>query len=190
MFSLTTSRRPIPGFEGLYSVSEDGRVFSEARVVQRKSRPMTVQARQLRTAKHTAGYLTVNLHRGEKQIAFLVHRAVALAWLPSPSDDGLFAGLEVNHKDGCKTNNHASNLEWCTPSANKIHARRNGLVTTSEAQRAAARRAAPRLLTPWQVRQIRQRLSFGETLASIAVDYGVSQSTISLIRLNRRYAGV
>lgn len=82
-----------------------------------------------------------NLHTGEKTygncknsksnkyylnaFSYQIHRLVALAWLPRPSvmNDSMW----VNHKDGIKSHNYASNLEWCTPSENAIHAYQNGL---------------------------------------------------------------
>jgi hypothetical protein len=62
-----------------------------------------------------------------------VHRLVALAWIPNPH------GLpEINHLDGVKANNDASNLEWCTTLENLQHARRMGLYRASQAPAAAA----------------------------------------------------
>lgn len=53
---------------------------------------------------------------------FSVHRLIAMAWC-----DGYAPGLAVNHKDGVKDNNHASNLEWVTAAENNAHAVTNGL---------------------------------------------------------------
>lgn len=66
-----------------------------------------------------AGYLRVCYYDGtptRKKVS--VHRAVATAWLPGEG--------QVNHKDGDKTNNSVSNLEWCTQSENMRHAELNG----------------------------------------------------------------
>lgn len=52
------------------------------------------------------------------------HRAVALAWIPNPTDKPY-----VNHKDGNKHNNNYNNLEWVTPQENHLHAIKSGLVT-------------------------------------------------------------
>ena len=57
--------------------------------------------------------------------ASLVHRVVALAFLPNP-----LGKIVVNHKDGNKLNNHVSNLEWATHSENSLHARATGAYTT------------------------------------------------------------
>jgi hypothetical protein len=57
----------------------------------------------------------------------MVHALVAEAFIcPRPK------GMEVNHKDGVKTNNHFSNLEWLTRRGNAEHARDMGLLATGE----------------------------------------------------------
>ena len=64
------------------------------------------------------GYAVVKLN-GEQ---LLVHRLVALHFLPNP-----YGHPQVNHKDGNKTNNHVSNLEWCSAEQNINHSLKTGL---------------------------------------------------------------
>lgn len=59
-----------------------------------------------------------------------VHRLVADAFY-----DGNHEGLQVNHIDGNKSNNHVSNLEWCTSSENRLHAFRTGLQKSSQSKK-------------------------------------------------------
>ena len=61
------------------------------------------------------GYLRASINKRDEY----VHRIVATCFIPNPAGYS-----EVNHKDGVKTNNHVSNLEWCTGSDNQLHNRR------------------------------------------------------------------
>lgn len=108
--------REIKGYEGRYAVSDDGRIFS---LVDFKGRKRIVEKKQY-TDKY--GYKCLMLYKlGEKK-HMTVHRAVANTFIDNP--EGL---PQVNHIDGDKTNNHVSNLEWCTASKNVQHAFDNGL---------------------------------------------------------------
>ena len=92
--------KEVVGFEGLYEVSDLGRVRS---LVQRNRRKPGI----LTPGDNGWGYLVVNLYKDGKRKAMKVHRLVAEAFLPNPLN------LEtVNHRDENKTNNSASNLEW------------------------------------------------------------------------------
>ena len=90
--------RPIAGYEGLYEISSLGRVkslkFDKEKI--------------LKPRKTKNGYLFVSLYKDEKPKMFRVHRLVAIAFLPNPEKLP-----EINHKDEDKTNNCASNLEFC-----------------------------------------------------------------------------
>jgi hypothetical protein len=68
------------------------------------------------------GYPSVNLKKKGMQSKRRVHRLVAIAFLDNPENKP-----QVNHIDGCKTNNHLSNLEWATASENSQHAHDIGL---------------------------------------------------------------
>ena len=105
--------RPIAGYEGLYEVSSLGRVRSLDRVTTRLSRwgteiTLKVKGGILQPENHTNGYQSVMLCNNGCRVRLLVHRLVAKAFVPNP--DNL---PEVNHKDECKKNNRADNLEWC-----------------------------------------------------------------------------
>ena len=92
--------KEIAGYEGLYEVSDQGRVKS---LGNNKSRKEKI----LKPRKHTRGYFQVGLYKdGQKKVS-LIHRLVAEAFIPNPNN------LEtVNHKDEDKTNNAVCNLEW------------------------------------------------------------------------------
>lgn len=94
--------RDIEGYEGLYQISNLGRVKSLGNTMLRKEKI-------LKPNKHNCGYYRVELSKNNKQKWYYIHRLVAQAFIPNP-DDLLF----INHKDEDKTNNAVGNLEYCT----------------------------------------------------------------------------
>lgn len=97
------------GFEGFYEVSNFGRVRSVDRIVESKRGPLKYRGRLISTPLNDDGYPAFNFCYAGKNKAARVHQVVARAFIPNP--DKL---PEVNHKDEDKTNNHVTNLEWCT----------------------------------------------------------------------------
>lgn len=113
--------KAIPGYQN-YQVSNIGRVKSIERNVKGKFGSIrTIRERILKPVKNKFGYLTVNLYNGCKAKNIKIHRLVAAAFVQNNS---LFNN-EVNHIDECKTNNCASNLEWCTAEQNCNFGTRN-----------------------------------------------------------------
>lgn len=116
---MTEKWKDIKGYEGLYQVSDLGRVRS----LDREDRLGRFKLGKIKApCDNGRGYLCVNLKKDSKQKNKSVHRLVAEAFLPNP--DNL---PEINHKDGNKANNQVSNLEWCTRSENAKHAFKTGL---------------------------------------------------------------
>lgn len=105
----------------IYSVSNFGEVKCHAHTtLQKDGKYLTVQERILKPFKNQDGYLMVDIDRKKLK----VHQLVAKAFIPNPYDKE-----QVNHKDGDKTNNRVSNLEWLTPKENVHHAIEIGLRT-------------------------------------------------------------
>lgn len=93
--------KDIEGYEGLYQVSNLGRV--------KNSRT----GRILKFGKHKNGYLQVILCKNGKTKHYYIHRLVAKTFIPNPQNKP-----EVNHIDENKENNHVENLEWVTHNEN------------------------------------------------------------------------
>lgn len=93
--------KDIKDYEGLYQISNYGRVKSLSNSQKRKEKILKPEIR--------TGYYSINLCKNGNQKNTRIHRLVAEAFIPNP--DNL---LCVNHKDENKLNNKVENLEWCT----------------------------------------------------------------------------
>lgn len=149
-----------------YQVSDRGRV---RRVLPASGKNTTV-GHVLRNRPVGAGYFSVQLSRHGKAKPAYVHRLVAEAFCSGRDREK----QEVNHKDHDKTNNRASNLEWVSRRANMTYAARHGRMAHGE-------NAGNSKLTEHQVREIRRRVSGGESRVSIARDFPVGDTQIGRI---------
>ena len=113
--------KDISNYEGIYQVSNLGRIKSLSReVIKAYGATHKLSERIKKINSDNYGYQVVRLHNGKGK-TFKVHKLVANAFLGTPD------GLEVNHIDGDKSNNRVSNLEYCTRGENIKHAWDNGL---------------------------------------------------------------
>lgn len=105
--------KDIKGYEGLYQVSNMGRVKSLDRYRKNgidENNICFIKGKILSPAKQKdSGYMFVSLSKNRKTKGFRVHRLVAEAFIPNPNKYKC-----VNHKDENKQNNKVDNLEWCT----------------------------------------------------------------------------
>ena len=112
--------KDIKGYEGLYQVSNEGRVKALSRVVKsRWGTPKPLKEKEIREIVDSLGYSRLSLSKDGKVKAHKIHRLVAEAFLVGEG--------QINHIDGNKQNNHVSNLEFCTQQENNIHAQKTGL---------------------------------------------------------------
>lgn len=163
--------RWIKDYEGLYMVSDHGRVMG----LPKKTYSGHIMKQQL----GRNGYLSVHLCKDGKHKRMSVHRAVADAFIKNSR-----MCEQVNHKDGVKTNNKVSNLEWVTRSENQLHAYRE-LGRTKPT--GGTPRPTKRKLSWEQVCDIRNS---DESQSVLAKRYGVSQRVIWCIRKGLTYKEV
>ena len=156
--------KDIIGYEGLYEISNLGRVKS---LIKYKG----TDERILKPLKNKKGYLQVILHKDKKIKNYVIHRLVALHFIPN--DD--LSKTQVNHKDENKENNNVNNLEWCDVAYNNNYGTRN------------ERNSKSNINHPDMSKQIQQYSLDGKTLIKtfpsmheIQRTLGFCQSNISL----------
>lgn len=93
------------GYQG-YQISNKGRIKSI------KKHEIIMKQRL-----NKGGYLKLELRKNGKTVSVLVHRLVALAFIPNPENKP-----QINHKNSIRTDNKIENLEWCTQSENNKYA--------------------------------------------------------------------
>ena len=157
--------KDIKGFEGVYQVSDHGRI-------------KRVDSQKIRTLNFTHdGYVRIRLIHNGKDETRRVHRLVAEAFIPNPDNKET-----VNHIDGNKRNNNVSNLEWADRHEQMIHAYEHGLKKAVHTNRK---------LSDEQVAAIRKEYvprSKEHGTVALGKKYGVTDSTIGMIIRGIHYA--
>lgn len=169
---------PVVGWEGLYEVSDKGRVRRVA------PGPGTRYGRVLNRTILTSGYPSVMLQkRPRKPKRVTVHSIVAAAFIGPRGPK-----MEVNHKDGDRTNAAADNLEYMSRNDNLLHAYR----VLGRARNAKPGATNPKAkLTPELVSHIRRLYEAGgETHRSLAARFGVAETTVAFINQRRTWKHV
>lgn len=119
--------RAVPGYEGFYEVSDQGRVRSLSRAWKSRYAVTMFPGRILAQAIKRNGYPVVSLSKNNSAKQFLVHRLVLIAFVgPQPTD------MEACHENGIRTDARAANLRWDSRSANHQDKHRHGTAQIGE----------------------------------------------------------
>lgn len=113
--------KTVPGFNGRYKVSDQGRVYSK------------YSKRFLKPKTDKSGYKIVALSKAQKVTHIGVHRLVAFAFIDNPQNKPC-----VNHKNEIKDDNRASNIEWVTVKENDNYGTRNERMAQSKKKKPIA----------------------------------------------------
>lgn len=155
----------------MYEISSLGRVRTARNIYYRNSATMRTPAHKvLRSFQNHLGrwLFPFRVPSRKFQRHFAIHRLVALAFIPNPSNLP-----DINHKDGNPSNNNASNLEWVTHRQNMAHAAAMGLVAKG------ARNGNAKLTAAKVKRILRDALTM--THDAVAIRYGLGRITVSNI---------
>ena len=166
----------IAGSDGVYFVSDLGRVLRKATHIKWRTKRATIERdepeRIMKQRIGRGGYPIVSLRIGRKNATFSVHRLVCCAF-HGPQPDG----MECAHLDGVPTNPAAQNLRWVTPKENASHRAMHGTLLLGERNHSAK-------LTREMVSKIRERSAIGATLRELASEFGIAHSHLNSFIFN------
>lgn len=161
----TEEWRPVP-YGNRYHVSNLGRIRSTR----------NGHAKYMKPSPINSGHRQVNLSDSSEHKHFLIHRLVALAFLPNPEGKS-----DVNHIDGNKANNRVSNLEWLTNAENQNHSVSGGIRRLGSAHHKSK-------LTENDVLIIRKTADESpDSILALSARYGVSSTQIRNIVLRKNW---
>lgn len=162
--------KDVAGYEGMYRVSDHGRVQSLDRLVPHGMHGVMrrIKGVMLQGDSGPDGRMWIILHKDGKQKCAKVHALVCAAFNgPKPGPE-----FQCCHWDGNAANNHFSNLRWGTGNDNRLDAARHGTIPKGDKHTASK-------LKESQIPKIRELYKSGITQPTIAAMFGVTQTCIS-----------
>jgi thymidylate kinase len=176
--------KDINGYEGLYQVSNMGKVRSLDRITKNgQNSTYLLKGKNKKLILKDNGYLTVSLYKDGKEKNKKVHRLVADAFIPAVDGKNI-----VNHINGDKTDNVATNLEWSTHTDNLQHAWDIGLRNLTDKQKKHAQKIGAKFkwsksIPVFQIdtsTNVVQRFWFSKGKASQACNISIREITRSI----------
>jgi len=162
---------PISGFEGLYEFKMPGIIRSlDRELIDKDGRTRFLRGKVLKV-NVSSGYLLVGCSKDNIKTTFYIHRIIAGLYVPNPLNLP-----EVNHKNGIKTDNNPSNLEWVSSSENNLHAIQTGL------------RSCAQKLNKAKVLQIIHLLKSGLSPREIALRFNIDRTSVVSIKTGRTWS--
>ncbi|UGO48066.1 HNH endonuclease [Bacillus phage vB_BanS_Skywalker] len=162
-----------------YEISNTGECRSISRtMIDKKGNIRHYKSKVLKLIVSTKGYMTINISMNSKQRKHNIHRLVALAFIPNPEGKDT-----VNHKNGDKTDNNVTNLEWSTNQENQIHAWETGLKESIKGECRYNSKLKEEDVIWIRSNYIPRHPEFNQK--AIAKKFGISKETVSHI-INKR----
>lgn len=170
-------------YEGIYQVSNIGRVKSMSRYIPYKIEGMYAyrNGRILINAVSSAGYHRVFLKKPGKCKPMSVHRLVAFAFIPNYGNKPF-----VNHINGIKSDNRVENLEWCTASENNIHAFKIGLCSQKGDKNAYSKLSSTDVISIRKMKKDNPEYTY----KYISTFFNVGEDQISVIIKRKQWAHI
>ena len=163
---------PVKGYEGIYEISNKGRLKSLPRMVDNYTKKTLFKGGIRKESLDSYGYVKYNMSKDSVTKGMLAHRIVALAFIPNPEKRP-----QINHINAVKTDNRVENLEWCTPMENIHHSMEMGLQ-----KKRSGEEIHFAILTEKEVIEIRSKYKPRKyTFKRLGIEYGVSYQTIQCI---------
>lgn len=172
---------------GQSAAKEDVEIFKKLDINQNYSVSNLGRVRNDRTNKFLSprdleGYKRISIYVNGKVTDLRIHRLVATAFIPNLNNKP-----QVNHINGNRSDNCATNLEWCTNAENQKHAYKIGLRDSkSNSESARGIRNPNCKLSEQDVKDIKTKLEY-LTGAELARQYNVTPATISNIKNNKKW---
>lgn len=152
--------KDIPGYNGLYSINESGKIFSIKSNIIMKTHPDTKR-----------DYQKVTLTKDGIRKTLMIHRLVAITFIVNSENKAT-----VNHKDGNNQNNHVSNLEWMTNAENIRHSFTGGFRKKENMGNKLGKTYA---ISKELLEKCIQEVSNGLSIRKTAKKFGVNRGTLT-----------